>query len=121
MSTVQLTAEQADNMSRYLHSLKGHIEMCPDVRESYGERAEELIQAAENAVEPFDEVVGLDFPLVDEDDLERAISLLEETYHVFESHCYNNCPPDERNTRDDALRAFIDDMKAISQETSLER
>ncbi len=121
MSTVQLTAEQADNMSRYLHSLKGHIEMCPDVNESYGERAEELIKAAERAVEPFDEVLQLDYPLVDEEDLERALPLLEETYHVFESHCYNNCPPDERNARDAALREFIDEMEAISQETSLER
>ena len=121
MHTIELTAEQVDKMSHYLHSLKGHIEFCPDVRESYGERAEELIQAAENAVEPFDEVIGLDYPLVDEDDLKLAIPLLGETYHVFESHCYNNCPPDERNVRDNALRAFIDDMKAMSQETSLER
>ncbi|MEC9292073.1 MAG: hypothetical protein VX730_06705 [Pseudomonadota bacterium] len=121
MSIVQLTAEQADNMSRYLHSLKGHIEMCPDVSESYGERAEELVEAAERAVEPFDEILQLDYPLVDEEDLKRALPLLEETYHVFESHCYNNCPPDERNARDDALRAFIDEMKSVSHEAVLER
>ncbi|MDE0723851.1 MAG: hypothetical protein OSB62_04035 [Alphaproteobacteria bacterium] len=108
-------------MSRYLHSLGGHIDHCPNVRESYGDKAERLMQDAKDAARPFDDVRELDFPLVDEEDIQRALPLLEETYNVFESHCYNNCPPDERNARDEALRSFIDEMDGISNEMALER